>query len=143
MYRSSYHVATVFFGRIMTFFDVVYHHASCRVCLIMNRVFNVQLCTLVNRIVLRQHIPAQPSIFHTFLSSRSLWTASKPSKPQLSRRLVVSVNLPTVTTTTWVDRLPGKVQPYLYLTRIDKPIGTLLLFYPCGLFRLLVWLPNS
>ncbi|KAH9049010.1 UbiA prenyltransferase family-domain-containing protein [Lactarius hengduanensis] len=33
--------------------------------------------------------------------------------------------------TTWVDRLPPKVQPYLYLTRIDKPIGTLLLFYPC------------
>ncbi|KAH9994093.1 4-hydroxybenzoate polyprenyl transferase [Russula compacta] len=35
------------------------------------------------------------------------------------------------TRTTWVDRLPPKVQPYLYLTRIDKPIGTLLLFYPC------------
>ncbi|KAI0306960.1 UbiA prenyltransferase family-domain-containing protein [Multifurca ochricompacta] len=33
--------------------------------------------------------------------------------------------------TTWVDRLPPKAQPYLYLTRIDKPIGTLLLFYPC------------
>ena len=39
-----------------------------------------------------------------------------------------------LTTTTWVDRLPRKVQPYLYLTRIDKPIGTLLLFYPCGTF---------
>ncbi|KAF9534152.1 4-hydroxybenzoate polyprenyl transferase [Crepidotus variabilis] len=25
-----------------------------------------------------------------------------------------------------------KVRPYLYLTRIDKPIGTLLLFYPCA-----------
>ena len=36
------------------------------------------------------------------------------------------------TRTTWVDRLPPKVQPYLYLTRIDKPIGTLLLFYPCS-----------
>ena len=39
---------------------------------------------------------------------------------------------PPVVSTTWVDRLPPKVQPYLYLTRIDKPIGTLLLFYPCG-----------
>ena len=39
----------------------------------------------------------------------------------------------TLTTpTTWIDRLPRKVQPYLYLTRIDKPIGTLLLFYPCS-----------
>lgn len=36
------------------------------------------------------------------------------------------------TPTTWVDRFPPKVQPYLYLTRIDKPIGTLLLFYPCS-----------
>lgn len=36
------------------------------------------------------------------------------------------------TPTTWIDRLPPKVQPYLYLTRIDKPIGTLLLFYPCS-----------
>ncbi|KAF8076244.1 UbiA prenyltransferase family-domain-containing protein [Lyophyllum atratum] len=33
---------------------------------------------------------------------------------------------------TWVDRLPRKIQPYLHLTRIDKPIGTLLLFYPCA-----------
>lgn len=32
----------------------------------------------------------------------------------------------------WVDRLPPTIRPYLYLTRIDKPIGTLLLFYPCG-----------
>ncbi|KAI0053059.1 4-hydroxybenzoate polyprenyl transferase [Auriscalpium vulgare] len=31
----------------------------------------------------------------------------------------------------WVDRMPAKVQPYLYLIRIDKPIGTLLLYYPC------------
>ena len=33
---------------------------------------------------------------------------------------------------TWVDRLPTSVRPYLYLTRIDKPIGTLLLYYPCS-----------
>ncbi|KAH9943307.1 4-hydroxybenzoate polyprenyl transferase [Epithele typhae] len=38
---------------------------------------------------------------------------------------------PAPTPTTWVDRLPKPVRPYLYLTRIDKPIGTLLLFYPC------------
>jgi hypothetical protein len=35
---------------------------------------------------------------------------------------------------TWIDRLPASIRPYLYLTRIDKPIGTLLLFYPCGMF---------
>lgn len=32
----------------------------------------------------------------------------------------------------WVNKLPAKVRPFLYLARVDKPIGTLLLFYPCG-----------
>ncbi|KAF8914069.1 4-hydroxybenzoate polyprenyl transferase [Gymnopilus junonius] len=32
----------------------------------------------------------------------------------------------------WVEYLPQKTRPYLYLTRLDKPIGTLLLFYPCA-----------
>ncbi|KAJ3756182.1 UbiA prenyltransferase family-domain-containing protein [Lentinula raphanica] len=32
---------------------------------------------------------------------------------------------------TWIERLPTKIRAYAYLTRIDKPIGTLLLFYPC------------
>lgn len=45
--------------------------------------------------------------------SRKIFTSSGPRK-------------------SWVDRLPQKVQPYVHLTRIDKPIGTLLLFYPCG-----------
>jgi 4-hydroxybenzoate polyprenyltransferase len=33
---------------------------------------------------------------------------------------------------TWVDHVPAPLRPYLHLTRIDKPIGTLLLFYPCA-----------
>ncbi|KAG0214196.1 Para-hydroxybenzoate--polyprenyltransferase, mitochondrial precursor (PHB:polyprenyltransferase), partial [Mortierella sp. GBA43] len=33
---------------------------------------------------------------------------------------------------TWLDRMPKSIQPYLYLTRIDKPIGTWLLFWPCA-----------
>ena len=32
----------------------------------------------------------------------------------------------------WVEHLPSQIRPYLYLMRIDKPIGTLLLFYPCS-----------
>src|SRR5258707_15850708 len=35
---------------------------------------------------------------------------------------------------TCVDHLPPPARPYLFLTRIDKPIGTLLLFYPGGPF---------
>ncbi|KIJ56921.1 hypothetical protein M422DRAFT_57502 [Sphaerobolus stellatus SS14] len=33
---------------------------------------------------------------------------------------------------TWVDYFPAKTRPYLLLARVDKPIGTLLLFYPCA-----------
>lgn len=32
----------------------------------------------------------------------------------------------------WMSKFPPAVRPYLALTRIDKPIGTLLLFYPTG-----------
>jgi len=40
---------------------------------------------------------------------------------------------------TWLDRMPKSIQPYLYLTRIDKPIGTWLLFWPCGMHKGLVF----
>src|SRR5665213_2383361 len=32
---------------------------------------------------------------------------------------------------TWVDRAPRAAQPYLRLMRLDRPIGTWLLFWPC------------
>ncbi|KAI9319142.1 UbiA prenyltransferase family-domain-containing protein [Dichotomocladium elegans] len=32
----------------------------------------------------------------------------------------------------WIDKLPAKIAPYAYLARIDKPIGTWLLFWPCA-----------
>ena len=31
----------------------------------------------------------------------------------------------------WVDRAPRPLQPYLRLARLDRPIGTWLLFWPC------------
>lgn len=33
----------------------------------------------------------------------------------------------------WVEFTPKKFRPYLYLARVDKPIGTLLLYYPCSM----------
>jgi hypothetical protein len=61
-----------------------------------------------------------------FTASRSSWTSpsNNPWKRSLSHEPVPAKS--------WVDHLPPNVRPYLYLTRIDKPIGTLLLFYPCG-----------
>lgn len=31
----------------------------------------------------------------------------------------------------FIDRFPKPMRPYLYLTRLDKPIGTWLLYWPC------------
>ena len=32
----------------------------------------------------------------------------------------------------FVESLPAKVQPYMKLMRVDKPIGSLLLYMPCA-----------
>jgi 4-hydroxybenzoate polyprenyltransferase len=37
----------------------------------------------------------------------------------------------------WVARTPARIQPYLRLMRLDRPIGTWLLFWPCALGLLL------
>ena len=85
----------------------------------------------------------------TLLCSR--WVLPKQSRPLLGRfrglfhhssshiAPALSSQLRLSSTSTrpearksWVQRLPPQIQPYLYLMRIDKPIGTLLLFYPCG-----------
>lgn len=56
--------------------------------------------------------------------------AARPSTP-IAPPLVRYASSATPPTT-WVDRFPASIRPYIYLTRVDKPIGTLLLFYPCG-----------
>ena len=37
----------------------------------------------------------------------------------------------------WVEHMPARIQPYLRLMRLDRPIGTWLLFWPCVLGLLL------
>jgi len=32
---------------------------------------------------------------------------------------------------TWIDKLPEQLQPYAYLVRLDRPIGTFLFGWPC------------
>ncbi|KAI7858900.1 UbiA prenyltransferase family-domain-containing protein [Circinella umbellata] len=32
----------------------------------------------------------------------------------------------------WIDRLPEKLAPYAFLARVDKPVGTWLLYWPCA-----------
>lgn len=33
---------------------------------------------------------------------------------------------------TWVESTPEALRPFLYLARVDKPIGSWLLYWPCG-----------
>ncbi|KAI0080639.1 para-hydroxybenzoate-polyprenyltransferase [Panus rudis PR-1116 ss-1] len=53
------------------------------------------------------------------------WPSSRSHTTDSARVEVV------VTPKSWVDRAPAKVQPYLHLMRLDKPIGTTLLYLPC------------
>ncbi|CAE7130941.1 unnamed protein product [Rhizoctonia solani] len=65
-------------------------------------------------------IRALPKTF----SLRQLSTTPAPITP-------ASPQLAPLVTHTWIDRLPVKLRPYLLLARVDKPIGTMLLLWPC------------
>lgn len=57
-------------------------------------------------------------------SQTKLWTSTAvPKKEEKEERIIYN---------NWLDHLPAKIAPYAFLTRIDKPIGTWLLFWPCG-----------
>ena len=49
-----------------------------------------------------------------------------------NQRLLLSTCTPKKNLAFWVDKAPTGLQPYLKLMRIDKPIGSWLLFWPCG-----------
>lgn len=42
-----------------------------------------------------------------------------------------------------VDRSPARIRPYLQLMRVDKPAGTMLLFWPCGWSTALAAAPGT
>lgn len=52
------------------------------------------------------------------------WTSTVSSPTKKTEERIIYNN--------WLDHLPPKMAPYAFLTRIDKPIGTWLLFWPCG-----------
>ncbi|OCH90722.1 4-hydroxybenzoate polyprenyl transferase [Obba rivulosa] len=54
-------------------------------------------------------------------------------KSYVSRQFLRPTSTSSVPATpkSWVDHAPTKLQPYLHLARVDKPIGTMLLFLPC------------
>lgn len=79
------------------------------------------------------HLKHSPSLRH-FLQKPAVGLAFKQHYTQKAQ--VVSENKEdtpaSITYNSWLDRLPPKLSPYVYLTRMDKPIGTWLLYWPCG-----------
>ncbi|GHJ84338.1 hypothetical protein NliqN6_0740 [Naganishia liquefaciens] len=79
-----------------------------------------------------QAIPARPLLRtrpFRYLSTTSQNDVRKT--PSSNKDDIVAPSVPT----SILDRLPGfakPLKPYLELTRIDKPIGTLLLYWPCA-----------
>ncbi|KIY73748.1 4-hydroxybenzoate polyprenyl transferase [Cylindrobasidium torrendii FP15055 ss-10] len=78
---------------------------------------------------LRHHLPCRP--YATFGCRRVVAGQNALQQLQSAKFSRLQSTSAVPAKKSWVERLPLKVRPYLYLTRIDKPIGTLLLFYPC------------
>jgi 4-hydroxybenzoate polyprenyltransferase len=51
--------------------------------------------------------------------------------PQLSRMTTTSQAPADAVATSWVGHMPPRLRPWLQLMRLDRPIGTWLLFWPC------------
>jgi hypothetical protein len=76
----------------------------------------------------RLHHPNWPNAWTTATAkplSRVVWRPLRPVRRQMS-------SSKDLTSSSWIEHLPPRVQPYFNLARTDKPIGVLLLFYPCG-----------
>lgn len=57
------------------------------------------------------------------------WITSQ-SQQNVEEKSPAATTAPTYNN--FIDRLPAAWAPYAFLTRIDKPIGTWLLYWPCG-----------
>lgn len=83
----------------------------------------------------KRYVPLA-SQFHRILRTRSL--SIRLSSSQCND----GVSSVSTSRRCWVDALPAKMRPYVLLARMDKPIGTLLLFYPCGEHVMKLYLNN-
>ncbi|KAK9767294.1 4-hydroxybenzoate polyprenyltransferase, mitochondrial [Basidiobolus ranarum] len=70
-----------------------------------------------NPAILAKNNPSFSQVFHISTSRDQEITEEKPKRNIYS---------------TWIDHLPSSIAPYFYLTRIDKPTGTWLLYWPCA-----------
>lgn len=90
------------------------------------------------RALLRLRVPLSPTTFRR--QSRIRLRTQIYGCGRVERRYTSTFSSadPSPTSTpsqprSWVEFTPKKFRPYLYLARVDKPIGTLLLYYPCSM----------
>jgi hypothetical protein len=91
------------------------------------------------RALLRLRTPLPPTVFRKQPRLRLRTQALGYGRAERRHVSTSSLTNPTVTCApsqpppkSWVERAPKRIRPYLYLARVDKPIGTLLLYYPCS-----------
>jgi hypothetical protein len=84
---------------------------------------NPSALTSLQRSCILSRVQSLPKTFPL----RQLSTTPAPITPASSQ-------LAPLVTNTWVDRIPVKLRPYALLARVDKPIGTMLLLWPCSMY---------
>lgn len=62
------------------------------------------------------------SIRHNLVGSKRQWN-------NIAIRILCTVEKEKVSS--WIDKTPVRLQPYLHLSRADKQVGTMLLLWPC------------
>ncbi|OZJ03608.1 hypothetical protein BZG36_03699 [Bifiguratus adelaidae] len=68
-----------------------------------------------------KHRPVLTQLLHRPSTTTSTSITTNPTTPT-----------PPANYGTWLDKMPSSWRPYLYLMRLDKPIGTWLLYWPCA-----------
>lgn len=77
--------------------------------------------------------PSLPFTRRTFTATAYRFADERPRVTSSVKDEIITAAPPAPSSI--LDRLPSfakPIRPYLELTRIDKPIGTLLLYWPCG-----------
>ncbi|KAF7730175.1 hypothetical protein EC973_002783 [Apophysomyces ossiformis] len=110
--------------------------ATCRYANALQRTHGFRRLSVLNTASLRWNKATKAAVVRPLLQQKTTpaksvaitayqkaWTSSTTSiATEESNRPVYN---------NWIDKLPGKVAPYVYLLRLDKPIGTWLLYWPC------------
>ena len=77
------------------------------------------------------HSSILPQLPQTSLLQKSLLLRLSQLNPHQQRYITTSPPKPPLAARI-VSSLPARAKPYAYLARLDKPVGSWLLYWPCG-----------